>query len=206
MATIDFGFAVSAAVPADVKTIADFAHWAKANPGKVNHGSPAAGSPAHFAGDVLSRALGLDMTHVPYRGGAPMLNDLMGGQLVSGILTLGDMVQHEKAGRLRLLAATGAARSRFAPQLPTFGEQGVAGLDMRDGFGLYVGAVASADLTARLAPVVRAAVAADTFAQALASASLEATPSSPLELEQLARADFVRWAPIVKASGFMADI
>ena len=206
VATIDFGFAVGAAVPPDVRSIADFARWAKANPGKVSYGSPAAGSPAHFVGDLLSRELALDMTHIPYRGGAPMLNDLMGGQLAAGVLTLGDMMQQEKAGRLRLLAATGAARSRFAPQLPTFGEQKVPGLDLRDWFALYIAGPVPADVAARVAPMVRTAVTAETFVQALALASLEAKASSPQELEQLARADFNRWAPIVKASGFVAEV
>ena len=206
VATIDFGFAVGAAVPADVRSIADFARWAKANTGKVSYGSPAAGSPAHFAGDVLSRELAVDMTHVPYRGAAPMLNDLMGGQLAAGVLTLGDMLQQEKAGRLRLLAATGPTRSRFAPHLPTFSEQKVPGLDMRDWFALYIAGTAPADVVARVAPTVRAAVGSDAFTQALASVSLEAKASSPQELDQLARADFTRWGPIVKASGFVADV
>jgi tripartite-type tricarboxylate transporter receptor subunit TctC len=206
VATIDFGFAVGASVPAEVKSIADFGRWAKANIGKVSYGSPAAGSPAHFTGDVLSRALGLEMTHIPYRGAAPMLNDLMGGQLSAGVLTLGDMIQQEKAGRLRLLASTGAVRSKFAPELPTFGEQKVPGLDLRDWFALYIGGAAPADVAARVAPLVRAVVASDVFVQALSSASLEAQSSTPQALEQLARRDFARWAPIVKASGFVADV
>lgn len=135
-----------------------------------------------------------------------MLNDLMGGQLVSGILTLGDMVQHEKAGKLRLLAATGAARSRFAPQVPTFGEQGVPGLDLRDWFAVYIGGAAAPEVQARVATLVRNVAASDAFVQALAAASLEARSSSSVELDQLARADHARWGPIVKASGFVADV
>ena len=206
VATIDFGFAIGAAVPAEVKTLADFARWAKANPGKVSYGSPAAGSPAHFAGDVMNRALELDLTHVPYRGAAPMLNDLMGGQVAGGILTLGDMVQQEKAGKLRLLASTGPARSRFAPTLPTFGEQKVAGLELRDWFALYLSGTPAPEVLARVAPLVRSVVASEAFVQALASSSLEAKSSSPQELDQLARTDHARWAPIVKASGFVADV
>ena len=87
---IDFGFAVGPAVPPEVKTLADFATWAKANPGKVTYGSPAAGAPPHFVGDVLSRSMGLGMTHVPYRGATPALNDLLGGQISSLVVTLGD--------------------------------------------------------------------------------------------------------------------
>ena len=205
-ALIDFGFGVGPAVPAEVKNIAEFATWAKANPGKVTYGSPAAGSPAHFVGDSLSRALALEMTHVPYRGGAPALNDLMGGQVSSVILTLGDMVQHEKAGKLRLLAGTGPARSKFAPELATFGEQKVAGLDVRDWFGVYIAGTAAADVMARVVPLVRAATSSPQYVQALATSSLEAASSTPQELDKLAHTDFERWAPLVKASGFVADV
>ena len=114
VALIDFGFAVGPAVPADVQNIADFAKWAKGNIGKVTFGSPAAGAPPHFVGDVLSRSLGLEMTHVPYRGGTPAMTDLIGGQISGVVLTLGDLIQPAKAGRVRLLASTGPARSKFA--------------------------------------------------------------------------------------------
>jgi tripartite-type tricarboxylate transporter receptor subunit TctC len=205
-AHIDFGFGVGPAVPADVKNIADFARWARANDGKVNYGSPAAGSPPHFVGDALARALGLNLTHVPYRGGAPALNDLMAGQLSAAVLTLGDMIQHEKAGRLRLLAASGPARSKFASELPTFAEQKVPGLDVRDWFAVYIAGPAAPEVLARVAPLVRTATTSPAYVQALAVASLDAASSSPQDLDKLARADFERWAPIVKASGFVADV
>ena len=202
---VDFGFGIGAGVPADVKTLADFAVWAKANPGKVSFGSPAAGAPPHFVGDALSRSLGLGMTHVPYRGGTPALNDLMGGQISALVLTLGDMVQHAKAGKLRLLAVSGPARSKFAPDVPTFAEQNVAGLEMRDWFGVYIAGTPSAEVQARVAPLVRAALASPAYVQALANGSLEAASSTPQELDRLARADLERWGPIVKASGFEAE-
>ena len=205
-ALVDFGFGVGPAVPAEVKNIADFAKWAKANPGKVTYGTPAAGSPSHFVGDTLGRTLGVELTHVPYRGGAPALNDLMGGQVSAVILTLGDMVQHEKAGRLRLLAATGPARSKYAPETATFTEQKVPGLDMRDWTGVYIAGAPSAEVLARVAALVRAAASAPAYVQALATSSLEAASSTPQELDRLARADFERWGPIVKASGFVADV
>jgi tripartite-type tricarboxylate transporter receptor subunit TctC len=205
-AQIDFGFGVGSAVPAEVKTLADFATWAKANAGKVSFGSPAAGAVPHFVGDALSRALNLGMTHVPYRGGAPALNDLMGGTLPSLVLTLGDTVQHAKAGRLRLLAASGPARSKFAPEVLTFAEQGVKGLEMRDWFGVYIAGAPSPEVAARVGALVRAAAASPAYGAALASSSLEAASSGAAELDRLARADLERWAPIVKASGFVADV
>ena len=204
-AVIDFGFGVGPAVPSDVKNIADFALWAKANMGKVSFGSPAAGAPPHFVGDALSRSLGLNMTHVPYRGGAPALNDLMGGQVAAVVLTLGDMIQNAKAGRLRLLASSGSARSRFAPQVATFTEQKVAGLEQRDWFGIYIAGTPSAEVAGRVGAVVRAALGSGDYNQSLAVGGIEAASSSAEELDRLARRDLDRWESIVKASGFVAE-
>lgn len=203
--TIDFGFGVGPAVPPEVKTFADFVVWAKANSGKVTFASPAAGAPPHFVGDVLSRALDLGMTHVPYRGGTPAMSDLMGGQVSAIVLTLGDMIEYHKAGRLRLLAATGPSRPKFSPQTPTFAELKVPSLDLRDWYGVYIAGNPPAELQARLAAVVREAVASQGFTLAMLKSNLEATPSSPQELDKLARRDLERWGPIVKASGFVAD-
>ena len=205
-ALVDFGFGVGPGVPPEVKNMADFVRWAKANKGKVTYGTPAPGSPSHFAGDTLSRQLELEMTHVPYRGGAAALNDLIGGQVSSVILTLGDMLQHEKAGRLRLLAATGPARSRFSPLVPTFSEQKIPGLEFRDWTGLYIAGAPTPEVASRVSGLVRAATASSAYVQALANSSLEAATSSAQELDKLARADFERWGPMVKASGFVADV
>lgn len=204
-AMIDFGFAVGAGVPAEVKTLADFAKWAKANEGKVTYGSPAVGAPPHFVGDLLSRKLGLNMTHVPYRGGAAAMNDLLGGQISGLVLTLGDLIQNAKAGKLRLLASTGPARSKFSPNTPTFSELNVAGLDVRDWFGLYIAGSASADVKARVLPLVRTALASKSYIQGVESLGIEPASSTPQEIEQLFRTDYVRWGSIVRASGFSAD-
>ena len=155
---------------------------------------------------MLSRSLGLEMTHVPYRGGTPALTDLMGGQISGLVLTLGDLIQPAKAGKLRLLASTGPARSKFAPDLQTFAEQNVAGLDMRDWFAVYVVGAAPADVTARVVPLVRAALASPQYVQGLATIGIEAASSTPQEVDRMMRVDYDRWAAIVKASGFVADV
>ncbi len=205
VATLDFGFAVGSGVPLDIKNIADFSQWARANLGKVSYGSPAAGSPPHFIGDLLSRQQGIDMTHVPYRGAVPMINDLLGGQLQSGVLTLGDLIPHEKSGKLRILAVSGSSRSRFAPQVPTFLEQKVAGLDLRDWMGVYIAGKPSPSVIARVSSLVSAVSASPAYAQSLAVGGLDAASSSAEELDKLGRKDLERWRPVVKASGFTAD-
>ncbi len=202
---IDFGFAIGPAVPPEVKTLADFAAWGKANPAKLNFGSPATGAAPHFVGDHLSRVLGLNMTHVPYRGGSPAVADLLGGQLTSLVLTRGDLVQQAKGGKIRLLASTGPTRSRFSPDLPTFGEQKVAGLELRDWFGVYFAGSPAPEVNTRVSAAVLAAVTSQAYVQALASASLEAASSTAQELDKLGRSDLERWGPLVKASGFVAE-
>jgi len=204
-ALVDFGFAVGPAVPAHVHDLAGFAVWARANPARVTFGSPAAGAPPHFVGDALGRALGLDMTHAAYRGGTPALNDVLGGQISAVVLTLGDLIAHARAGKLRLLAASGPARSRFAPEVPTFAEQQVPGLEMRDWFGVYIAGTPLPGVMARVAPLVRAALSSGAYVEALAASGLEAASSSPQELDSRARADLARWGPVVKASGFVAS-
>lgn len=205
-ALIDFGFAIGPAVPPQVKTLADFSAWAKANKGKVSFGSPAAGAPPHFVGDLLSSQLDLGLTHVPYRGGAPAMNDVMGGQIHAIVLTLGDLIQHARAGRMRLLACTGPRRSQFAPEVPTFAEQGVKGLDMRDWFGVFIVGKPTPAVAAKTGASVREALGTPQYARALVTAGIEPTSSTPQEVDQLVRDDHKRWGAIVKASGFTAEV
>ena len=205
VALIDFGFAVGPAVPAEVKTFADFVVWARANRGKVTFGSPAAGAPPHFVGDLLSRQLDLDLTHVPYRGGPPALNDVMGGTISAVVLSVGDMLQASQAGKLRVLAATGPVRSRYAPAVPTFAELGVKGLELRDWFGLFIVGKPAPEVLARVAPLVRAALASPRYTQGLVTLLIEPAASSPEEVDRMVRDDYERWGGIVRASGFVAD-
>ena len=204
-ATIDFGFGIGSAVPAEVKSIAEFVVWAKANPGKVAYGSPAAGAPPHFVGDAFNRTMGLGMTHVPYRGSGPALNDLLGGTLPALVVTLGDLIVHAKSGKLRLLACSGPGRSRFAPGVPTFTEQKVPGLEQRDWFGIYIAGTPTPEVATRAGALVRAACGSAEYAAALANGGIEASASTPAELERLARSDLERWKPLVAASGFVAE-
>lgn len=205
-AFLDIGLAVGPGVPATVRTVADLGAWARSQAGgTLQFGSPAAGSPPHFLGDEIARHLGLRPEHVSYRGGTALVNDMLGGLLPVGVLTLGDLVQQEKAGRLRVLGSTGTARSRHAPQVPTFEEQRIPGFTWRDWIGVFIAGAPSAEVLGRVAPLVRAATASDAFRQALAGSLLDAASSGPQELERLVRADTERWAAVVRRSGFVAD-
>ena len=203
--SVTFGFAVGPAVPPQVRDIAGFAAWAKGQAGTIAFGSPAAGAPPHFMGDWLSRSLKLGMTHVAYRGGAPALNDLFGGSIASLSLTLGDLVKPAEAKRLRILAVSGGKRSPFAPEVPTFAEQGIKGLDRDDWFGLYVAGQAAPEVVQRLSSITRDMQTGAEYQKALRSNYLDPAWCAPQELAQRGQEDLLHWGPIIKASGFTAD-
>lgn len=201
----DFGLAVGPQVPGTVRNVADFLAWCKANPALANFGSPAAGSTPHFAGAMIGRAGGVDLKHVPYRGTQPAILDMIGGQVAAVSGPIGEFTQHVAAGKCRLLAATGAVRSKFAPDTPTLVEQGYKDLVYNEWFGLYLPAKAPAEVVARANTAVRAALADKDTVDGLALMGLEARSSSPAELAALLKADTEKWGPIVKAIGFTAE-
>ena len=204
-AVFDFGFAVGPAVPASVKNIADFLAWCKANPTQANYGSPAAGSVPHFIGVLIGRAGDVDLKHIPYRGTQPAILEMMGGQLPAVSGPIGEFTQHVASGRCRVLAASGAQRSKFAPDVPTLAEQGLKDLVFSEWFGFYLPARAAPDIVQRANLALRAALAASDVIDGLAVMGLEAKSSSPAELAAMLKADTERWGPIVKSIGFTAD-
>jgi tripartite-type tricarboxylate transporter receptor subunit TctC len=203
--TFDFGFAVGPAVPATVRNITEFLAWCKANPAQANFGSPAAGSVPHFIGALLGRHAGIDLKHVPYRGTQPAILEMIGGQIQAVSGPIGEFTQHVAAGKCRLLAATGAARSRFAPETPTLVEQGLRDMAFSEWFGFYLPGKAPADVVQRANAALRAALADKETVDGLAVMGLEAKSSTSAELAALLKADTERWGPIVKAIGFTAE-
>lgn len=203
--TFDFGFAVGPAVPTSVKSLPDFLAWCKANPGQANFGSPAAGSTPHFIGVLLGKSAGIDIKHVAFRGTQPAILDMIGGQIPAVSGPIGEFTQYVAAGKCRLLGASGAKRSPFAPNTPTFVEQGLKDFVYDEWFGFYLPAKAPADVVGRLNTALRAALAAPETVSGLALMGLEAQSSSPSELAARLKADTERWGPLVKAIGFTAD-
>lgn len=201
----DFGFAVGPSVPASVKTVPEFLAWCKANPNEANFGSPAAGSVPHFIGTLLGRGAGIDLKHVPYRGTQPAILDMIGGQLPAVSGPVGEFTQHVAAGKCRLIGTSGTKRSKFAPTVATFTEQGLKDMAFNEWFGFYLPAGASAATVQRLNAALRSALAASDVIEGLAAMGLEAASSSPAELAALLKRDHDRWGPLVKAIGFTAD-
>lgn len=201
----DFGFAVGPMVPPSVKNVADFIAWAKANPSQANFGSPAAGSTPHFVGALLGKSGGIEFKHAAYRGTQPAMLDLLGGQIAAVSGPVGDITQHLATGKVRILATSGAKRNRFAPDVPTYAEQGYKELTHSEWFAFFLPPKATPELTARMNSALKAALASRDVIDGLATFGLEAMSNSPAELAELLRQDTAKWAPIVKAIGFTAD-
>jgi tripartite-type tricarboxylate transporter receptor subunit TctC len=201
----DFGFAVGPAVPLSVKTVPEFLAWAKANPAGANYGSPAAGSTPHFIGALLGMQAGVDLKHAGYRGTQPAMLDLLGSNISAVSGPIGDITQHLPSGKVRILGVSGAKRSRFAPDVPTFGEQGIKNMAHSEWFAFFLPAKASPELVARLNTTMKNALAQKDVIDGLGTFGLEAMSSTPAELTELLKKDTAKWAPIVKDVGFTAE-
>jgi tripartite-type tricarboxylate transporter receptor subunit TctC len=202
---LDFGLAVGPMVPASVRTLPEFVEWCKVNPAQASFGSPAAGSVPHFVAELFGRAAGIDLKHVPYRGTQPAIVDLMGGQIASVSGPVGEFLQHLPTGRVRLLATSGASRSKFAPAVSTYAEQGFKELVFDEWFGLYLPSKTPPDVVQRVSVAVRKVLAAPDLVDALGQMGLEARSSTPNELAALLRKDSDRWAPLIRTIGFTAE-
>ena len=202
---IAFGFGVGPAVPESVKNLKDYLAWAKANPGQGNYGSPGAGSPPHFIGALLGKETGLDLRHVPYRGSAPGIQDLLGGQVPAMTSPIGDYLPHLASGKLRLLATSGSTRSRFAPNVPTYAEQGFPNLVMNEYYEFFMPGKTPPDAVKRGADAIKAAVSSPDVIEAFAKLGLEATANTPAELAKLVKDENAAWGPIVKRVGFTPE-
>ncbi len=205
VAKVPFALSVSSAVPASVKSVKDYLAWAKANPKDANFGSAAAGAAPHFVGELLSRTTGVPLNHVPFKGGAPLVTDLLGGQIQSGVNVLTDVVQHADSGKLRILAVSSAKRSRYLPSVPTFGESGINGMVAEDYFAVFVHARTPPELVARLNAAIRTSLKAKPMVAGLEKLSFEVAGESVAEFSQIVKGELDRWGPVVKASGFSSE-
>jgi tripartite-type tricarboxylate transporter receptor subunit TctC len=205
LTTVPIALSVGPIVPTSVRTLADFVQWCKANPDKASYGTAGAGSPLHFLGVMFAKANRLQYTHVPFKGGAPAAQDMMGGQIASSINVISEITPLLPTGKVRVLAVSGKARSRFLPDIPTFAEAGFDGAPFEAWFGLFVPAKTPDSVVKALnAAAVQGFKSADAR-DALAKLSFEVAATTPEEASAIVRADLDRWGPVVKESGFSAD-
>ena len=203
VANFQFGLSVNAGHPA--KNVQDLVAWFKANAAQANFGSPAPGSLPHFFGVMISRGAGIDLVHVPFNSGGPLMNALVGNQVNSGIDTLVDQIEMHRGGKTRILATSGAARSPLLPEVPTFAEAGLKGVEGASWFAVYAPAKTSATTLRQLNAAINKALEAPEVKERFAKLGLEPTGGSAADLVALMKRDTERWGPVVKASGFKGD-
>lgn len=202
LATFDFALAVNPQVPAS--SLKELVAWVKADPSRGSFGSPGAGTLPHFFGLLFARAAGVELRHVAYKGSAATLSDLAAGHVPMVITTVSDFVELHKAKRVRILATSGASRSPFVPEVPTFRE---AGFDIQgtSWFGAFAPARTPRETVDRYSKIMAAAVRVPAVRDRLTAYGLQPTGTSAAEFAAIQKADSERWAPAVKASGFSAD-
>ncbi len=199
------GLAVGPMVPASVKTVKEYLAWAKANPKDASYGSPAAGSTPHFLGALLGINNNVELKHIPYRGSIPGVADMIGGQLASMFTPHGDFLANHRAGKIRIIATSGAKRSPFVPEVPTFAEQGFPDLVVEEWFGFYAPAKTPANVVAAANAAIVAALKDKTVIDSLAIQGLVPVGSTPQEMARSQKAEYEHWGPLVKKIGFTAE-
>jgi tripartite-type tricarboxylate transporter receptor subunit TctC len=179
----------------------------KANPGKYSYGSSGMGSILHLCGEQFKTAAGgLDVVHVPYRGSAPMMADLVGGQIAIAFDALPTVLPQVNAGKIRAIGGGMAIRARAMPDLPTLQEQGVSGYECYTWNAILAPAKTPAPIVAVLSDAINKALADPTVLKRLQDAGVDPTPdSSPEKLADFIKGELAKWAPIIKASGARLD-
>jgi tripartite-type tricarboxylate transporter receptor subunit TctC len=190
-------------VPA--KTLPEFIDYAKKNPGKLNFGSVGPGSAHHFAGEMLKRAAGIEMVHVPYKGGGPAYAGLLGGEIQVLLDTMPGPQPYVQAGTLRALGVAGPKRLSTLPTVPTFAEQGLDGVDVQFMFGVVAPRGTPADIVAKLNSEITQVLADPEVRATLAKQSIEPSPGTPEAFGALIATEFRRWKEIVAKTGFKAN-
>ena len=194
---------VHPSIPA--KSVKELIAYAKANPNKLNFGSGGTGATPHLAGEMFKMMAGLQMTHVPYKGGGPALADLVGGQIQLMLENIPSTLPFVKAGKLRALAITGLKRSAIVSDLPTLDEAGLKGYEIVGWNGLFVPAGTPRNIVTYLhAETVKALAQPDTK-ERLATLGAEGVGNTPDEFRAFIKAEIVKWAKVVKAAGLKVE-
>jgi tripartite-type tricarboxylate transporter receptor subunit TctC len=203
VSTFEYALAVAPDHPA--RSLAEFIDWAKANRGRATFGTPGAGSAPHLVGTLLAKTAGIELLHIPYRGAAGVEVDVMNGQVTAAVSALPDLAHLHRAGKLRILATSGARRAPLTPDVPTFGEQGFASLEISGWQGVFAPAKTPPPIVERLSAAIVAALRTPAIRERFVALGLEPTGTTPQALAARVTADIELWRQIVKASGFVAE-
>lgn len=189
-------FAVAASVPA--ATMQEFIALARAKPGTFVFGSSGNGHPQHLTGELIKKVAGIQMNHVPYKGGGQAIIDLVGGQIPAVVLGSSPVIPYHRAGKVKILVVTSKRRSIALPEIPTLAEAGVPGIDVSQWLSLAAPAKTPAAIIARLNGELAKILVQPSAREKLQAAGFEATASTPQELGTMWRDNMTRWGPLVK--------
>ena len=202
VATLRLAFAIGAGIPA--QSMKDYVAWAKANPSSASFGSAGAGTPPHFLGIMVGKAARVDLTHVSYKGGPPLVTDMLGGHMPAGAATVTDFAELHRAGKLRILAIGGNQRAAALPDVPTFKDHGYD-IEGMTWIGLHGPAGLSPPHVQRLASAVAAAMQRPDIRARFLKLGFDPTGTSPEEFIGIMQNDRLKWGPIIRASGFKEE-
>ena len=202
IATFEFGICIDPKIPAG--NLPELIAWLKANPDKANFGTPGAGTLPHFFGLMFAKAAGVPLQHIAYKGGTVALTDLMGSRIPIVFLSTNELTELHKSGRIRVLATSGAQRSTFLPDIPTFRESGYA-IEGGGWWGFFAPAGTPAATVSKLRGAIATIVQDEDVKARIAQIGLKPTGTSPEEFARIQREDVERWAAPIKASGFRPE-
>ncbi len=203
---VSYPLALAVNQQSGVKTAGDYAAWVKANPKESTFGSAGAGGHTHFSGLQLGKVIQQELQVVPYRGNGPLATDLLGGQVPAGIMTAGDIVQHQKSGKVRIVGVFGAKRSPLLPEVPTFSEQGF-NLDTGDAWtGMWAPAKTPKAELDRMQNGLKYVLGLPEVREIfIHKATLNPDFRNAEEMDKLQRKELQYWGPVIKASGFKPE-
>ena len=187
------------------RSVGDLIALAKTRPGQLNYASGGLGTANHIAGELFKYMANVDIPHVPYKGGGPALNDVIGGQVQLYFGTVASVREQAKAGRVRALATTGATRSSAAPELPTVAESGLPGFEVVAWYGVLAPAGTPQPIVDRLATELARIVRIPAVQEQIKAQGAEAIGSTPAEARRFLDAEIDKWAKVVKSSGMRAE-
>ena len=205
MHTVDVNYVlvVHPSVPAN--SVAELVAYAKANPGKLSYGSAGSGSMPHLSTELMKALAGVDLVHVPYKGGGPMVTDLLGGSVQLAIADQANLMPHVKTGKLRALGVASPKRSAIYPELPTIAESGFAGYEATAWQGLVGPAGMPPDVVRRLNQTLAKVMALPAVRERLISGGLDPVADTPEEFGRFIRSEISKWSKIAKDVGAKAE-
>ncbi len=203
LATINNLFVVHPALP--VKSVRELIAFAAARPGQVTFASGGAGGAQHLAGELFSSMANVKLTHIPYKGSAPGLVALIGGETMIGFADMLITLPHVKSGKLRALAVTGSQRSGLVPELPTIAESGLPGYSVTAWFGLLAPAATPADIVARISAEIMKGFKTAQLKERFAAMGADPVGDTPEQFAAFVKAEMAKWAKVVKAAGIRGE-